>query len=86
MLGKVSLYKGKRLFAADGKAGVLALEADVQIPCPLGIVAAAAQADSNDGVLLAVYADLFVCDTNAKVLRPGRFVKSAFASKSSKPI
>ena len=66
VLGKVSLYKGKRLFAADGKAGVLALEADVQIPCPLGVVTAAAQADSNDGVLLAVYADLFVCDTNAE--------------------
>ena len=66
MLGKVSLYKGKRLFAADGKAGVLAFKADIQVPCPLGVVAAAAQADSNDGVLLAVYADLFVCDTNAE--------------------
>lgn len=66
VLGKVSLYKGKRLFAADGKAGVLAIEADVQIPCPLGIVAAAAQANGNDSVLLAVYADLLVCDTNAE--------------------
>ena len=71
VLGKVSLKKRKRLFAADGKAGVLALEADVQIPCPLGVVAAAAQTDGDNGVLLAVYADLFVCDTNAEGIASG---------------
>ena len=71
MLCKVGLKKRKRLFAADGKAGVLAIEADVQIPCPLGIVAAAAQTDGDNGVLLAVYADLFVCDTNAEGVAAG---------------
>ena len=71
VLGKVSLYKGKRLFAADGKAGVLAFKADIQIPCPLGVVAAAAQADSNDGVLLAVYADLLVSNAHAEGIASG---------------
>ena len=45
---------------------MLAFKADIQVPCPLGVIAAAAQADSNDGVLLAVYADLFVGDAHAE--------------------
>ena len=71
VLCKVGLKKRKRLFAADGKAGVLAIEADVQIPCPLGIVAAAAQTDGDNGVLLAVYADLLVSNAHAEGVAAG---------------
>ena len=71
MLCKIALQKVERLVAADGKACVLALETDVQVARPLGVVAAAAQADGDDCVLLAVYAYLLIRDADAEGIAAG---------------
>ena len=71
VLCKIALQKVERLVAADGKACVLALETDVQVARPLGVVAAAAQADGDDCVLLAVYAYLLIRDADAEGIAAG---------------
>lgn len=52
---------------------MVALKADIQVACPLGIIAAATQSDTDDGVLLAVYVYDLVCDANAEGVPAGSF-------------
>ena len=73
VLGKILLQERKRGVAADGKARVLAFKADIQVACPFGIVAAATQADTDNGVFLAVYVYDLVCNAYAEGVSAGSF-------------
>ena len=54
---------------------MLALKTDIQVACPLGIIAAATQSDTDDGILLAVYVYDLVCDAHAESISAGSFGK-----------